>query len=392
MRFLATGIGLIFSFFLWGCVGPISLHQAVLGYDEATSRLDREILLLNIGRTHQNLPTHFTVTSSIAATFDYRTNTGFSANLFENPGSNNSYGVLLGASAAENPTLSIVPIQGEEFSKRILAPMDESRFEFLVFQGAPLNMVLRLMARGIEVQNPDGTFHRFILNSPAVTAEYEEFRRVTKHLLWLNQNRKLFVGTLAFEQSLPLKGPPSSGEIMAALDKGYSLRRSDQQGDYVLARKVTGRVAITNYDPRTLNNKEREALNEFAGGNPGNFVLLDIRPGHPGGDFPIFGGIKMRSLNAIITFLAAGIDKAREYEVKADPRTNSALHDPAQALALEVTNVQPPDSSLSVSYGGKYYSVSDTPWDREAFKLLYSLFQMTVTDVSKIGVPVTIGK
>jgi hypothetical protein len=111
--------------FLWasalglaGCVGPVALHEAVLGYDETVSRLERELLLLNIARQHQGLPGHFTVTSSIAATFDYRANVGFTGTFLDTPGIN-SYGFTLGASAAENPTLSIVPVQGEEFTKRI---------------------------------------------------------------------------------------------------------------------------------------------------------------------------------------------------------------------------------------------------------------------------------
>ncbi len=380
------------SFFAYGCVGPMFLHDAVLGYDEATGRLDREMLLINIARTDQSLPNHFTVTSSIAATFDYRTNAGFSANVFENPGSNNSYGFSLGASAAENPTFSIVPIQGEEFSKRILTPMDESKFEFLILQGAPFNMVMRLMARGIELQNNDGTFKEFVLNSPTVAKEYEEFRRIVKHLGWLNETRRLFVGTLSFEQSLPLSGPPSPGDLMAAVDKGYSLRQVDKKSAYVLERDVRGRVAITNYDPRTLSGAERASLNALASNNPSNFILLDIRPGHPGGDFPVFGAVKLRSMNAIINFLAAGIRKVQEYDVKAGPHTGAVAQDPPRTLAVQVTERQPTDTPLSILYGGNYYSVPNTVWDRESFKLLYSVFQMTVTDVSKVGVPITISK
>lgn len=393
VRHLALSVLICMALGVSACVGPVALHEAVLGYDEATSRLDREMLLLNIGRTHQNLPTHFTVTSSIAASFDYRTNAGFSANLFENPGSNNSYGISLGASAAENPTLSIVPIQGEEFGKRILAPMDESKFEFLIFQGAPLNMVLRLMARGIEIQKQDGRFDRFILNLPTASSEYEEFRRITQRLVHLNNQRKLFVGTLTFQQSLPLKGPPSPGDLMSALDKGFRLgQAAGEAGDYRLERSVVGRVAITNYDPRTLSDEERDSLNAFAARNPSNFVLIDIRAGHPGGDAPVLGGVKLRSLNAIIAFLAGGIETAPEYDVKAIGPAASAVVDPARTLAIEVTEEAPVKAALRASYGGKHYSVSNTPWDREAFKLLYNLFQMTVTDVSKVGVPITISK
>ena len=43
-----------------GCLGPVSLHQAVLGYDHTVSRLGSEILLVNIGRLRHGLPVHFT--------------------------------------------------------------------------------------------------------------------------------------------------------------------------------------------------------------------------------------------------------------------------------------------------------------------------------------------
>jgi hypothetical protein len=58
---------------LAGCVGPPALHESVLGYDQTTAELEQEILLLNIARLSQRSPVHFTVTGSIAATFDFTT-------------------------------------------------------------------------------------------------------------------------------------------------------------------------------------------------------------------------------------------------------------------------------------------------------------------------------
>jgi hypothetical protein len=40
----------------------------------------------------------------------------------------------------------------------------------------------------------------------------------------------------------------------------------------------------------------------------------------------------------------------------------------------------------------RYYAVADAPWNRKGFKVLCQLFQMTVTDVSQVGVPITISK
>jgi hypothetical protein len=43
-------------------------------------------------------------------------------------------------------------------------------------------------------------------------------------------------------------------------------------------------------------------------------------------------------------------------------------------------------------YKGKYYSLGDSEWDQEAFAVLSILFQVTVTDVSQVGIPITISK
>ncbi|MFQ5693558.1 MAG: hypothetical protein ACE5IM_11000, partial [Nitrospinota bacterium] len=346
---------------LTGCIGPVALHEAVLGYDESISRLDREMLLVNIARKHNNLPGHFTITSSIAATFDYRASAGFTGTFFEAPGIN-SYGLSLGASVAENPTLSIIPIQGEEFTKRVLTPMDESKFEFLLLQGVPLDMVMRLMGRGIEFRNKDGTFRRFVLNSPARPEEYKEFRRRTLHLAWLNARRKLFVGTVFFEASMRsrLAGPPSAADLLKASEKGYQWRRVGKDGMYELTRRTLGRVLVTNYDPRTLSNAERRTLNALASSSPKNFVLVDVRPGRPGGDYPLFGAIKLRSLNLILQFLADEIRKASEFDVEKDPRTGNAAGNPRRTLAIQVSDRRPPPDVPQVSFGGRYYHVGNT--------------------------------
>jgi len=51
---------------------------------------------------------------------------------------------------------------------------------------------------------------------------------------------------------------------------------------------------------------------------------------------------------------------------------------------------------LSIKYNGEYYAISDDSddtWNHEAFRLLYQLFQMTVTDVPRVGAPsITIAK
>lgn len=385
---------LIMALALSACAGPPALHRAVLSYDETISRLESEMLLLNVARLQAELPPHFTVTSSVAATFNWTVSGGMLGRFDTGPVLGNMLDLTLGASASENPTFSIVPVTGREFTERFLTPLQDKGFEFVVFQGTPIDRVMRLAAGGIEIQKPDGSFDRFILNSPSVRDEYEEFRRIVMHLIWLNDTRKLFVRTLLFEQTLtkkPKGEPPTVDEITKTLDKKLIWRQAPD-GSHLLIKKVAGRVAVTNYDPNTLGNQERHALNNLADRNPSNFVLLDIRPGYPGGDWPMFGGIKLRSFAGILAFVASSIRKNPEFAVDKDRRTGKLRENPTSSLAIQVTDSAPDGDMPWVNFSGRYYSVGDTEWDRKSFALLSVLFQTTVTDVSGVGIPITISK
>ena len=67
-------------------------------------------------------------------------------------------------------------------------------------------------------------------------------------------------------------------ELIASFDRhGLKYRATQVPGSdlYELGRRVTGRVAITNYDPRTMTDAARAELNALASNNPGSFVLVE---------------------------------------------------------------------------------------------------------------------
>lgn len=381
---------------LTGCLSPIAMHRAVLEYDRTVSRVEAEMLLLNIARARYLEQTHFTAVSSVAATFDFRVNAGVSGIFAENPGID-ALTLTLGSSVAENPTVTIIPIQGEQFTKRILTPMDESKFEFLVHQGVDLGIILRLMARGIQFEE-DGQL-RFLVNLPNRDREYREFRRRILHLSALNLERNLHVGPLNYDETWPIPAgrQPSQGEILQALDKGYRVTFSEADQRWVLSKRVSGRLAITNYDPGRLSNEERRRLDEKGRQYPGNYILVDIKPDGPGGDYPLQGQIKLRSFNAILEFLARGIAEEPEFHVEKDPRTLQDPRNPAHTMEVVETDAAPEHAAYAVAHRGRYYSVQAAGqyarWHMEAFRILYQLYQMTVTDVTKVPTPqITIAK
>jgi hypothetical protein len=375
-----------------GCVGPPVLQQQVLGYDQVAKTLNEKLLLLNIARVANGEAVHFTSTSSIAATFDWTTSVGVGGQVEEGSGTDFLY-FDLGASASENPTFSIIPVSGEEFTRRIVTPFRDEAFEFLVFQGERIGQAMRLMAAGIEVQGPDGRFVRFIENNPERRREYEEFRRIASHLQWLNDRRLLFVRALVFEETLvaDFEGVPRSQDINDGFDMGLRWRQKPD-GDYALTRLSAGRVVVLNFDPMALSDEQRFELNERIKRNPSGFVYLEIRPDRPGGDLAIRGAIKLRSMFQILEFLADAIGDAKEFDVPPDPRAGAAGRSPAETMRINVTEEPPAGDVPSVFHDGRYYSVADTPWDRRSFTILSILFQTTVGDVKDVGIPITIAK
>ncbi|MBX3235708.1 MAG: hypothetical protein KF814_06115 [Nitrospiraceae bacterium] len=262
---------------------------------------------------------------------------------------------------AENPTITIVPIAGEEFTKRILRPLDESHVDCLVRQGFDLSMVLRLVARGLAIEGDEGS--TLLSNSPSHEAEYREFRRRVLHLASLDFQKRLRITPITFEEAYPvaLDRALTPAEVVAAFQHGYRWTAGEAQQPTRMTRKVTGRFAITNYDLNRLSNDERRQLNEMVERLPPDRHFVDVRPEHPGGDYPLRGFILLRSFNSTISFVARGIGEERGYPVDKDPRTGPVPRNPARVLEIEESSARLSEAEFSVEFEGKHYAIRKFP-------------------------------
>jgi len=384
-------IGFTFAIGLSGCLAPTALDISVISYDKVTSGLLSQQLLLNIARSRDHQPIHFTAVSNIAATFNFQFSAGGSPALTGNSG-----GMIVptfGGSVAENPTITIVPIEGEEFTKRLLAPVQENMVTMLLRQGADVDLVLRLLAgeyselRG----NEEISYH----NRPSDPG-YSTFRRTVLHLSSIQDRNLLHVEPLHFEQTWEFPKQEIKPENFTELQKEYSVVLDEKRGVYKLSKMVTGRVVMTNYDPDTLSNEERKKLNDWAEATPNNELSVDIRPGYIGGEMPLHGDFQLRSLAGVINFVGRGISEEREYDVAKDPRTPRVTENPAITLAITETDSSPDVDDVTIDYKGKHYAIAPEigyQWNREGFALLHQMFQMTVTELPRAGIPsLTIAK
>ena len=382
---LALGLG--------GCVSMLSLDRAVLTYDRTTADSVSKQLLLNIARARHNEPMHFTAISSIAATYKFGVNGGVGGATTGDRG-----GLLVpvfGAVAEENPTISISPMQGEEFTERLLTPFSEQKLTLLLRQGYDVDSLLRLMGAEIRLQL-DATGRRdSFKNRPTDTVGYPIFRRVVAHLSSIQDLHALHVEPLHVQHNWSVPAASVTPETFQAIYKDFSTSYEAAKKAWRVSRRVNGRVMITNYDPASLPNDERVRLYEEAEDAPFNDIFVDIRPGYTGGEFPIHGRLRLRSFHEILTFIGRGVEEEREYDVSPDPRTAEITENPATALEILESRTPPQGDHLSVALNGYHYSIrpqTGYPWNRKAFGLLYQLFQMSVSTAAQPGPAITIAK
>ena len=390
---LRSLVGLLAVLSLAGCLSPPTLNRAVLAYDEAITDAISKQLLINIARAHHHEPIHFTGVANVAATFDFRISAGATPALTGEHG--RTLVPLFGGSIAENPTISITPIEGEEFTKRILAPFQESKLTLLLRQGVDIDLLLRLMAKELRLKRKgEEVAYR---NSPSDKDGYDMFRKVVLHLSAIQDANHLYAEALTFERTWTIPAESVTAEGFATLEQQYLITYQSETRTYTLRKPVSGRILITNYDPATLPPAERVRLHETADQRPVNDVSFDIRAGHFGGEWPLQGDFRLRSFNAMLNFLGHAADEEREYAVDKDSRTPPVAENPVHTMDLLILDHTPDEPDLAVKSHGRYYAINATGpqarWNREAFKLLSQLFQMTVTDVPRTGVPsITIAK
>ncbi len=319
------------------------------------------------------------------------------------PSSGNFLNFFLSSSASENPTLSIIPLSGKDFTQRIITPVSENSFAKLGYQDFPISIIMRLMASSIQAEDKKNgsSSVSFMRNDINYLEEYATFRRFVMQLESLQIENKLFVSNLIFDKVIldGVKDPwVTRGDSLGMIEavKGGLIWSHNDDGTYKMMKRTIGRVLISNYDPRSLTNEKLYDLNETANHRPDNYVLMDIREGYPGGEIPLFGTIKLRSFFHILKAVSNGVGGRQhdlQIDIAPDPRTLREIeHNPRQTMTINVSDTAPSSDILNVHYKGRYYSVGDSTWDRTAFMLLKSLFQMTVTDISDAGIPINISK
>ena len=141
----AVGVVLFsFAFFLNGCsgLGPATLKGNRYNYNTTIQRSNDQQLLLNLVRLKYRDTPFFLEINSVAAQFKFRANANADATLVE--AVKGVFGIGVGVSVEENPTISYAPLQGEQFIQRFLAHIPLQNIFLLIRSGWSIERIFRV--------------------------------------------------------------------------------------------------------------------------------------------------------------------------------------------------------------------------------------------------------
>jgi len=225
-----ASILLALSLALSGCtLGPTAVRFSHKPYNEAIQRTASEQLLLNLVRLQYREPPLFLEIGSVAAQFNFAASARADAMLIEDDAysrTNNPESLGLGAEVGyeERPTVTYRPLQGDDFVKRLLTPVDLDTIVLLTHSGWNVDRVLRLTVRAL---NGLDNANRASGPTPVAAPDFESFARAVallRDMQWEGQLEFGYESRLTdLSAGLPAQ-TVSAADILAAVQAGYRFR------------------------------------------------------------------------------------------------------------------------------------------------------------------------
>ena len=394
-------------------------------YDGSVSEAEKNILLLNIARVADAQPPHFTVTNTVNAQFSFSSTASFMHELFSIGSKNDTSTFSLGASVTEQPTLTLGPVQGEEFVRRSFKPFDSSSYNlFLAQDGAYLTPLLQLTTAEYFLfpecffpKPPKGCLPTVGKNKPSsdLPSDRESawrFREFIAYLEELRMNEELEFDFLDYNEPVGggiAKEAVDQQQIIAAADKGYEwipsyFSQENTDIEYILVKPRRANIILKNIrgpireDQKATLRRLRESEP-----HPDSVILFVLRNCDATVDKGLF---RLRNFYETLRFVAAGVGSHplemidREAFIKPKNPELTPLY-PEYPLVIGRGSVPPKNAARIIKYNDEYYWVPEGPAtktafrpkdaDKKMFTLLYHLSQMVITDPKVMSPVLTLG-
>jgi hypothetical protein len=381
--------------------GPQALQDTRLQYNEVLKTTTEQQLLLNIVRLrYADTPSSLSV-ANIAAQFEVIKNlqiTPFFVASGAEP--NRSYTAILpqaGIQSADRPTISFVPIDDQEFTRKLFTPITLDGVLYLVRTTWPIGTVFRLY-----LENMNWVPNAELASGPTPVAAppYADFLRGIFALQEL-QARGLVIFS-AEDRVEKLGGPlpaaqMTAASIVEAAKSGFEWRRENGSGDWTLIRKARQPVMLV--DPAAVQLPEIHEFVRIFRLKPGQTryeLTVDAVP-----PFSARGGradglevldLETRSLLQAMYFVSHGVEVPPAHVGRLARRTVDAdgrAFDWARVteglfrVRWAPGDAPPQGAHVAAYYQGHWFYIDETDLDtKSTFSLLMELSRLQFEDKS----------
>jgi hypothetical protein len=356
---LETAVLSICLMTLWGCssMGPDRVQAGRGLYNVAVAKTNDEQLLLNIVRLRFLDTPFFLQVSSISTNFTFEGSALAGGTLNSTP-STASLGVA--GRVVASPTVTYTPLHGDQFSKRLLSPIELSTVLLLTNSGWSVERVFRLCVRSING----------VLNAPSASGPtpkdapvFNDFLRVTR--------------------------------LLRVLQKRSALSLAHTDGG------AKDRKLVVEIASEALDSPELLELTELLGLTPGRrrYHIENKATKHPETI-----GIVTRSLMGSLFYVSHGVDVTDEDNALGRIRVTRTPDGEEfdwsllsrGLLKIRSHDDEPEDAATRIPYRGSWFYIADSDFDSKAtFTLLAQLFALSAGDVPStapiLTLPVGIG-
>ncbi len=128
-------------------VGPDALTGARFDYNEEIAHSWNDQLLLNLVRLRYRDTPQFLEVGSVLAQYTFNSSAGVSPVIGVDGGSSNETTLGFNVGYEERPTITLVPLQGDDFTRRLLTPISNETLLFLSQAGWSVS---RLLMMGVQ--------------------------------------------------------------------------------------------------------------------------------------------------------------------------------------------------------------------------------------------------
>ncbi|MBI1353354.1 MAG: hypothetical protein GC160_03330 [Acidobacteria bacterium] len=335
-------------------LGPRTVPVNRFNYNEAIARSLNEQLLLNLVRLRYRDTPMFIDVGSVISQYSFSASASASPTIKIDGGKSNEYGLGVGGSYTENPTITYEPLRGGAAAKRLLSPIDPATLALLSQSGWSIERLLVCC-----VQEVNGIPNALAATGPAPTRlpDNARFRRLAE-----------LMRELQTQDRLRFRPIYQRTEDNTQQQVGVTLSFGDE--DDATARELAEILRLPDGE-RT-------------------FRLVTQVPKANADEI----GVSGRSLLGVLFFLSLAVDAPQEHRQAgliggADLDWQTVI---GGLLRIQNATAAPEDAFVRIQYRGRWFYIGDSDLNsKTTFNLLNYLYSLQAAGAEGASPLLTVG-